>query len=97
MYFLDFGDFEIAGAFARSPLVKGEPGRIAFETRPPDPPATYPRWAPTRKGGPARGGGVCLQDPKGARRARDGSLTLGRQRPRPRLGEYGSVHGPDEC
>ena len=77
MYFLDFGDFEIAGA-SPEPLVKVTGRRV--ETRPIA--GTYPRGASEEED--RRQAERLLQDPKGARRARD-ARRPGPQRPRPGL------------
>ena len=76
MYFLDFGDFQIAGA-SPEPLVKVSGRRV--ETRPIA--GTYPRGASEEED--RRAGRGAARRPEGARRARD----AGRPRPqRPRPG-----------
>ncbi len=77
MYFLDFGDFQIAGA-SPEPLVKVSGRRV--ETRPIA--GTYPRGGGRGGGPPQRRGAACR--PQGAGRARDARRPRP-QRPRPRL------------
>ena len=77
MYFLEFGDFQIAGA-SPEPLVKVSGGRV--ETRPIA--GTSPRGAQRGGGPPPRR--APDQRPQGAGRARDAGRPRP-QRPRPRL------------
>ena len=89
MYFLEFGDFQIAGA-SPEPLVKVTGRRV--ETRPIA--GTYPRGANEEEDrAPGRG---AARRPEGARRARDAGRPRP-QRPRPGLrvrdGQRRRVHG----
>ena len=77
MYFLEFGDFQIAGA-SPEPLVKVSGDRV--ETRPIA--GTYPRGGERGGGPPPRR--AAGQRPQGAGRARDAGRPRP-QRPRPRL------------